>query len=917
MPLLERESELSAIDALLERDGVLVLEGPAGVGKTFLLDEAARRGAATGRLVLRARASELERENGFGVVRQLLEPAIARADPERRAALLDGAASLAAPAVGAAAGGAGDRFAVLHGVYWLVANLAVLEDRPLALVVDDLQWADAPSLAFLAYLVRRLEGLPVAVAVAARPGLPSEARDEIEAIVAEAGGVPLTPGPLSTRAVAALAEARLGSAPSPDFVAAVVQATGGNALLVDDVLAETAAAGVTPGPEALGTERIARRVARLLGALPPGTRALADAVVILGDGCDLEVAAMLAGLAVDDARAAASALVAADVLSDATTLQFRHPLVRAAVADRVPSVERAAAHGAAARLLHRRGVTAPSVLATHLLAAPPAGDPWVVESLVAAAREARAQGAPEVAAAQLERALREPPDADARPDVLRALGDARHALGHPEAAVTLREALDATTDPLVRARDALCLVTRLAERHRWVEAVDVGRVALAELGADAEPADHELRETWLLLHAHVADSVRMDARIGGDEPARLAALAARLSGATEGERWVLAMGAMMGSSNTAEDHARAADLVERAARGSALPDNFPATGVISSLIRAGRLDAAEQATDRLIRQTRERGQAVRYALAVQFRGWIELERGRLPEAELALRDAHDLAPDPSGATFLALTVTEGGRPAEADELLTAIGADGALPESQVNNLVLAQRARVRLLQGDTQRALDDALEVGRRYDRLGIRRAVPPWRSLAASILAARGDHERALALAEEEVELAERWGTPLARGLALRGRGLVRGDLDDLAGAVDVLASSPARLHEAYARVDLGAALRRANRRAAAREPLTAGMDLAHACGAKLLAERARTELLATGARPRRLAVSGADALTPSERRVVDLAAQGLTNRRIAQDLFVTMATVETHLRHAFRKLDVKSRTELADLSG
>ncbi len=154
---------------------------------------------------------------------------------------------------------------------------------------------------------------------------------------------------------------------------------------------------------------------------------------------------------------------------------------------------------------------------------------------------------------------------------------------------------------------------------------------------------------------------------------------------------------------------------------------------------------------------------------------------------------------------------------------------------------------------------------------------------------------ERALSFAQEEIELAERWGTPLARGLALRGRGLVTGDLDDLASAVDVLASSPARLHEAYALVDLGAALRRANRRAAARRPLSAGMDLAHACGAKPLAERARTELLATGARPRRLAVSGTDALTPSEKRVVELAAQGLTNRRIAQDLFVTTATVET----------------------
>jgi len=920
-PLLERESELAAIDALIASGGVLVLEAPAGAGKTFLLAEAVRRGETAGRLVLRARASELELENSFGVVRQLLEPAVVRADPERREALLEGVASLAAPAVGRATGRGGDRFAVLHGLYWLVANLAMLEDR-LLLVVDDLQWADAPSLGFLAYLVRRLQGLPVGVAAAARPALPGETRTEIEAIVAEAGGTALKPGPLSARAVATLAEARLGSVPSAAFVSAVVEATGGNALLVDDLLTETAAglasdAAAGTRLETIGTERIARRVARLMIGLPPGTRAVADAIVVLGDGCDLEMAATLAGVAVGDARAAASALVAADVLADTATLQFRHPLVRAAVADRLTSVERAAAHGAAARLLQRRGVASPSVLATHLVAALPEGDPSAVAVLVASAREARAQGAPEIAAAQLERALREPPSVDARPDVLRALGDARHALGHPEAAATLREAWEASTDPVVRARDALGLVTRLAERHRWPEAAEIGRVALAELGADVEPAEDELRETWLLLHAHVAESVRMDSTIGGDEPARLAALADRLSGATDGERWVLAMGAMMSSSDTAEDHAHAADLVERAARGNDLPDNFPATAVISSLIRAGRLDAAEEATDRLVAQTRARGQAVRYALAVQFRGWIELERGQLVEAELSFRDAYDLAPDSLGASFLALAVAEGGRLEEADELIVTAGLDGSLPETQVNNLVLAQRARVRLLQGDAQRALEDALEIGRRYDRLGIRRAVPPWRSLAASILAARGERERALALAEDEIGLAERWGTPLARGLALRGRGLVTGSLEDLAAAAEVLASSPARLHEAYAQVDLGAALRRGNRRAAARGPLTAGMDLAHACGAKALAERARTELLATGARPRRLAVSGADALTPSERRVVELAAQGLTNRRIAQDLFVTTATVETHLRHAFRKLDVKSRAELADLSG
>jgi DNA-binding CsgD family transcriptional regulator len=142
---------------------------------------------------------------------------------------------------------------------------------------------------------------------------------------------------------------------------------------------------------------------------------------------------------------------------------------------------------------------------------------------------------------------------------------------------------------------------------------------------------------------------------------------------------------------------------------------------------------------------------------------------------------------------------------------------------------------------------------------------------------------------------------------------GLATGDIAALEAAVGHLAGTHARLELARARVDLGAALRRSGRRADAREPLRLGMDAAHACGAAPLAERARDELRAAGARPRRLATTGAQALTASERRVARLAADGLTNRRIAEELFVTMATVETHLRHAFRKLGIRSRDDLA----
>jgi DNA-binding CsgD family transcriptional regulator len=140
------------------------------------------------------------------------------------------------------------------------------------------------------------------------------------------------------------------------------------------------------------------------------------------------------------------------------------------------------------------------------------------------------------------------------------------------------------------------------------------------------------------------------------------------------------------------------------------------------------------------------------------------------------------------------------------------------------------------------------------------------------------------------------------------------RAGIERLREAVAVLAESPARLEHARALVDLGAALRRARERREAREPLRRGLDLAHDCGALALVERARTELQAAGARPRRIQLTGVDALTPSERRIATMAAQGLTNREIAQALFVTLRTIETHLGHAYHKLGIRSREELRD---
>jgi DNA-binding CsgD family transcriptional regulator len=189
------------------------------------------------------------------------------------------------------------------------------------------------------------------------------------------------------------------------------------------------------------------------------------------------------------------------------------------------------------------------------------------------------------------------------------------------------------------------------------------------------------------------------------------------------------------------------------------------------------------------------------------------------------------------------------------------------------------------------------------------------WRHALARTEVALGNGEEAARLAAEGVRLAQEAGGARGIGVALAAQGAVAGaeGVETLRESVEVLAPTRARLEHARALVDLGAALRRANHRKEAREPLREGLDIAHRCGARPLEDRARTELEATGARPRRVVLRGVDSLTPSEVRVARLAVDGMTNREIAQGLFVTAKTVETHLRHVYQKLGIEKRTELA----
>ena len=261
------------------------------------------------------------------------------------------------------------------------------------------------------------------------------------------------------------------------------------------------------------------------------------------------------------------------------------------------------------------------------------------------------------------------------------------------------------------------------------------------------------------------------------------------------------------------------------------------------------------------------------------------------------------------------TLVERGELDGAESALSPVAAE--LQSTSLTAVVLRHaRGRLRLAQRRFREALEDILAAGEIATGLGASNpSYVPWRSSAALAQLVIGDRVAAHRLSAEELELARAFGAPRALGVALRAAALVAGDRRGeslLREATGLLDSPDTRLEQARALTDLGALLRRDNRRVNARKPLRQALDTAHRAGAAPLADRAETELRATGARPRRVLLTGLEALTASERRIAELAAEGLTNREIAQTLFITARTVEGHLTNAFHKLQISDRTEL-----
>jgi DNA-binding NarL/FixJ family response regulator len=342
------------------------------------------------------------------------------------------------------------------------------------------------------------------------------------------------------------------------------------------------------------------------------------------------------------------------------------------------------------------------------------------------------------------------------------------------------------------------------------------------------------------------------------------------------------------------------------------------------LIACGELDDARKHCTELIELARPRGWQIALAHGCFMRAIAHLQAGEIRDAEADGRLALEikLAHSPPAALIwgvfpLVDALTELGELADAETVLASAGYLGDPPPAAfAAPLLLESRARLRLGQHRAADAHTDLLDAGERWQELGIHHpGLATWRVHAGEALVAQGELDTARELAQEHLALAERVGLPGPRGAGLRALARTAGREEAvilLGQAVDTLAQSPSQLEHVRALVDLGSALRRTNRRAAARTPLRHALDLADQGGMRLLADRARHELQAVGARPRRSATTGIDSLTPAEHRVATLAAQGHSNPEIAQQLYITRRTVETHLTHVFQKLDLSARADL-----
>jgi tetratricopeptide (TPR) repeat protein len=638
--ILEREAELAklrgAIEAAREgRGSIVVLAGALGAGKSTLLGAAGDLARGDGVEVLSAAGRELESDYDFGVALQLFEARLAGAEPAERERLLSGAAGLATELLAARGEEALPReatFSMLHGLYWLCANLAAA--GPQLLLIDDAHWADEPSMRFLLYLAQRIEKLPLALILASHSVYRSRGPEALMQIAEHPRAVTTTLDPLSRAGVKSWLQRNLtAAAASSSFSEARFEATRGNPFLLRELALELQQAGPPePAVSELAPEAIGGATAALLRRIGPGATRLALALAVAGDGAELRHVANAADLEPGEAARVADELAYAGVVRCSGRLALEHPIVRRALYARMPVSERGEIHMKLADALYREGASAERV-AAHLLACTHGGQDWVVEALRAAGERAMGRGAPDAAVHFLRRALEEPPSPESRPRVMLELGRAEAMAGDTEAVGRLSSAAELIEDPRQRALTSLDIGRALYAQGRHADAAEAFRNGAAEAG----DADSELRLQLQAAHALVARAA------GLPEQELDRSAIEREGGATPSGRILLAYTALEAAVRGGS-RKKVVELAREALGRGSLLDDETSDGLgpyfaAAALIIAEDLQAAEIALTMAVEDARKRGSVLGFATASYYRSWAILTRGRIDDAAADAQNA--------------------------------------------------------------------------------------------------------------------------------------------------------------------------------------------------------------------------------------------------------------------------------------